>query len=72
MIISDGFYSVYYNLWKKYFGDNILLVDGTNILKNPADEIIKIQKFLKIPVEVNQANGFAYVCLYLCNKTMKP
>ena len=54
MIISDGFYSVYYNLWKKYFGDNILLVDGTNILKNPADEIIKIQKFLKIPVELTR------------------
>jgi len=55
MIISDGFYSVYYNQWRKYFGENILLVDGTNILKNPADEIIKIQNFLNVPVEVDQS-----------------
>ena len=54
MIVSDGFYSVYYNYWKTFFGKNLLLVDGTGILKNPALEIIKIQKFLGLDVQVNE------------------
>lgn len=54
MIVSDGFYSVYYNYWKTFFGKNLLLVDGTGILKNPALEIIKIQKFLGVDVQVNE------------------
>ena len=55
-IISDGFYSVYYNYWKRFFGPNqLMLVDGTNIVKNPADEIIKIQKFLNVGVEVDHS-----------------
>lgn len=55
-IISDGFYSVYYHYWRRFFGPSqLMLVDGTNIVKNPAEEIIKIQKFLQIPVEVDHS-----------------
>lgn len=59
-IISDGFYPVYYKYWARFFGPRqLMLVDGTNIVKNPADEIVKIQKFLNVDVQVDH-NYFVY------------
>ena len=36
-----------------------MMIDGTNLIKHPADEMGKIQKFLQIPAEIDE-NSFDF------------
>ena len=50
---------LYYEAWKKYFGNNILVVDGSKIYSQPGAELIRIQKYLKIEPEITE-DSFVY------------
>ena len=60
LVLSDGFYSVYYYYWLQFFKKNqLLIVDGSKISTNPAVELIRIQKFLNLEIEIDERN-FVY------------
>ena len=58
-ILSSGFYNIYYEAWKEYFGENILVVDGSKINSQPGIQLIRIQKYLKIEPEITE-DSFVY------------
>lgn len=58
-IISGGFYYVYHNQWKKYFKENFLTIDGSTLNAQPGKEMIKIQNFLGLEVQVDE-DSFVY------------
>ena len=60
LVLSDGFYSIYYYYWLQFFKKNqLLIVDGSKISTNPAIELIRIQKFLNLEIEIDERN-FVY------------
>jgi len=60
LVLSDGFYSIFYTYWLRFFNkDQILVVDGSRISSNPAVELVRIQQFLGLDIEIDAAN-FVY------------
>ena len=54
-LISTGMYPVHLKKWFKSFSrDQMHFIDGNSLIKNPSKELIDVQKFLKIPVVINE------------------
>ena len=55
-----GLYSVYLKNWLRYFPrEQIHIVNGDNLIRDPGAELVKVQRFLNIDVLINR-NDFVF------------
>lgn len=60
MFMQTGLYSVYLKNWLRYFPrDQIHIVNGDNLIRDPGAELVKVQRFLNIEVLINR-NDFVF------------
>lgn len=48
-VISDSLYDIHYKKWLQYFDSHqILVVDGDELIKNPLNELLKVESYLNV------------------------
>ncbi|XP_063166456.1 heparan sulfate glucosamine 3-O-sulfotransferase 1 [Candoia aspera] len=57
--INKSLYYIHMQNWLKYFPlDNIHVVDGDKLIRDPFSEIVKVERFLKLSPQINASNFY--------------
>ena len=61
-LLSDGMYNIYVMYWLKLFPqNNFLVIDGSRLNDQPAEQVIKVEEFLGLENEINHSTFLFHV-----------